>query len=104
MEALKPLTDMLLKMGTSLEILTSVSAATFVIVAALRLKLPSDWTEGQLSNAIALVVSLVLSFGFVEQGNLIGLAVTAIGAWLLPALAQGAMKGTSLEMKRNGSK
>lgn len=89
-------------LGTSIETVTAVSALVFTIVAFLRNKIPGDVLKGYRSDILAVVLSLGLSWQMLPVGTVVGIVATGIGGWLLPWLTSQLMKGTPVEISRNG--
>lgn len=89
-------------LGTSIETVTAVSALVFSIVAFLRNKVPGDILQGYRSDILAAVLSLGLSWQMLPGGSVLGILATGIGGFLLPWLTSQLIKGTPVEISRNG--
>jgi len=89
-------------LGTSIETVTAVSALVFSIVAFLRNKVPGDLLQGYRSDILAAVLSLGLSWQMLPGGSVLGILATGIGGFLLPWLTSQLIKGTPVEISRNG--
>ena len=101
---MEALNELFTRAGTTLEAVTGLSVLVYGIVAALRAKIPGGGMKGWRSDVVALATSFGLATQMVPDGNIVGIMVTGLGGWLIPLLTQQTLKGTSLEIARNGSK
>lgn len=98
------LTQLFTTLGLDFGIVVAIATTVYGSVAVLRSELPANWTKGWKSRAIGGVLALLLAHMAEPLGGLVPTLMTGIAAWVTATLPHKMLKGTKLEIPRNGEK
>lgn len=98
------LTQLFRTLGLDFGAVVAIATAVYGSVAILRSELPANWTKGWKSKAIGGGLALVLAYMAEPLGGLVPTLMTGIASWATAMLPAKMLKGTKLEIPRNGTK
>lgn len=90
-------------LGLNTDTVLSIGTVVYGVVALLRRKMPGDLMKGWKSNAVGIVLAGLLAWRTIPLDVVIT-SLTALAGWGTSMLGAELLKGTKLEIKRNGNK
>lgn len=90
--------------GLDLGAVVAIATAVYGGIAVLRSELPASWTKGWKSRAMGGVLALALAYAAEPLAGLVPTVMTGVASWVTAMLPHKMLKGTKLEIPRNGTK